>query len=154
MILSDHILRMLRVVHVFAAILFLGNVIVTGVWSTLMHRQRAQLEFRHVARAIIFTDWVFTVGGAMLLVASGLSTAIGRGYPILGTRWIRDGVIGLAIATIIWLIVLVPVQRRLVRCGAGDDTERDRLFHRWNVAGWFAVLPLLYSLWSMTYKPA
>ncbi|HYW51673.1 MAG TPA: DUF2269 family protein [Gemmatimonadaceae bacterium] len=154
MIFSEHTLRLLRVVHVLAAILFLGNVIVTGVWSTLMHRQRATVDFRHAARAIIVTDWLFTVGGAMLLVASGLSIAIGRGYPVLGTRWIRDGVIGLAIATAIWLIVLVPVQRRLVRCGPGDEAERDRLFQRWNVAGWCAVLPLLYSLWSMIYKPA
>ncbi len=37
--LSDTVLRALRTVHVLAAILFVGNVIVTGVWSALLFQQ-------------------------------------------------------------------------------------------------------------------
>ena len=154
MILGETALRALRTVHVLAAILFLGNVIVTGVWSALFFRRRAEVEFRHAARAIVITDWLFTVGGAILLVATGVTIAIGRGYPILGTRWIRDAVIGLAISTCIWVIVLLPAQRALVRGEARDDATLSRLYNRWNGAGAIAVLPLLYSLWCMTYKPA
>lgn len=151
--LGDAALRALRTVHVLAAVLFLGNVIVTGVWSALFFRRRAEVDFRHAARAIVVTDWVFTVGGAILLVATGVTVAVGRGYPIMGTRWIRDAVIGLAISTCIWVVVLLPVQRALVRGTPRDDATLTRLYNRWNVAGAIAVVPLLYSLWCMTYKP-
>lgn len=91
MMFSETTLRMLKVVHVFAAILFAGNVIVTGVWSAIMFQQRRQVDFRIAARAIVITDWVFTLGGAILLVGTGITLALGRGYPLWDTRWIRKG---------------------------------------------------------------
>jgi uncharacterized membrane protein len=151
--LSETTLQMLRMVHVFAAILFVGNVIVTGVWSALLFGMRAQIDFRHAARGIVVTDWVFTAGGAALLVTSGVALAIGRGYPMWTTPWIRNAMIGLAVSTALWLVVLVPAQRRMRRLGPADDAELARTYHRWNVTGWLAVVPVLWSLWNMVNKP-
>jgi uncharacterized membrane protein len=151
---DDSTLRALRVVHVLAAILFVGNVIVTGVWSAILFQQRARLDFRHAARAIVITDWIFTFGGAILLTASGITIAIGRGYPILETRWIRDAMVGLSLSTTIWLVILIPAQRRMRRLAPEQDAELTRVYQRWNLAGWLAAVPLLWSLWNMVYKPA
>jgi len=151
--LPDAVLRALKGVHVLAAVLFLGNVIVTGVWSALLFQRRSVLDFRITARVIVITDWIFTVGGAALLVASGLAIAIGRGYPVWETRWIRQGIIGLGIATVVWLVLLVPAQRAMLRLTPADDDELQRVYRRWNVVGWIAVVPILWSLWSMTWKP-
>jgi len=153
MTLPDEALRALKVAHVLAAVLFLGNVIVTGVWSAILFQRRAVVDFRITARAIVITDWIFTVGGAALLVSSGLAIAIGRGYPVWETRWIREGIIGLAIATVVWLVLLVPAQRAMVRLTPADDEALRRVYRRWNVVGWMAVVPILWSLWSMTWKP-
>lgn len=150
---SDTTLQVLRLVHVLAAVLFLGNVIVTGVWSALLFSARHTLDFRHAARGIVITDWVFTVGGAMVLVGSGVTLAIGRGYPMWATPWIRNAMLGLALSTAIWLVVLVPAQRRMRQLGTGDDAELVRTYQRWNVSGWVAVVPLLWSLWQMVNKP-
>lgn len=150
---SDSVLRALRTVHVLAAILFVGNVIVTGVWSALLFQQRKALDFRFAARAIVVTDWVFTFGGAVLLVASGVTMAVGRGYPMWETRWIREAMFGLLGSTTIWVLVLIPAQRRMLRLGSDQDDELRRVYQRWNIGGWIAAVPLLWSLWCMTYKP-
>jgi len=152
--LSEAALRWLRVLHVLAAILFLGNVVVTGVWGALLFRARHELDFRHAARAIVVTDWIFTFGGAFLLVGSGVALSLGRGYPLWATPWIRNAIIGLGISTALWLVVLVPAQRRMRQLGPSQDAELARTYHRWNIIGWLAVLPLLWSLWHMVNKPS
>ena len=151
--LSDAVLRLLRTAHVLSAMLFVGNVIVTGVWSALLFQQRQSFDFRIAARAIVVTDWVFTLGGAMLMVATGVTLAVGRGYPMWETAWIRGAVLGLLASTTIWVLVLIPAQRRMLRLDAEQDDELQRVFRRWNVAGWIAVVPLMWSLWCMTDKP-
>ncbi len=152
--IADGTMQILRMVHVLAAILFVGNVIVTGVWSALLFQSRGTLDFRHAARAIVITDWAFTLGGAMLLVGSGVALSIGRGYPMWGTPWIRNAMIGLGLSTTIWLVVLVPAQRRMRRLGPDDDAQLVRTYQLWNVTGWLAAVPLLWSLWNMVNKPS
>lgn len=152
--LSEDTLRLLKVAHVMAAILFAGNVIVTGVWAAVMFRQRARLDFRVAAGAIVITDWVFTFGGAAALVTTGVLLAVGRGYPIWDTRWIREAVIGLACSTTIWVSILIPAQRRMLRLDRGEDAALQRVYTRWNLSGWLAAVPLLWSIWAMVYKPA
>jgi uncharacterized membrane protein len=153
MLMSDTVLRALKTVHVLSAILFVGNVIVTGVWSALLFRDRRTFDFRYAARAIVVTDWVFTLGGAVLLVASGVTLAVGRGYPMWETRWIREAMLGLAGSTTIWVLVLIPAQRTMLRLSPALDARLITVYRRWNVAGWIAAIPLLWSLWCMTYKP-
>ena len=65
--MSSTLLSSLKALHVVAAILFVGNVIVTGIWTAIFFRARRTHDFRVAARAIVFTDWIFTVGGGALL---------------------------------------------------------------------------------------
>ncbi len=153
MTISATAFGILRMLHVLAAILFVGNVIVTGVWAAIMFRQRARTDFRVAARAIVITDWTFTLGGAALLVVSGIVLAAARGYPLWQTRWIRGAMIGLGLSTALWLLILVPAQRRMLRLGPEADAELRRVYGRWNAIGWLAALPLLWSLWCMVNKP-
>lgn len=153
MTISESALGALRVLHVLAAILFVGNLIVTGVWSAVMFSNRQRSDFRVAARAIVITDWVFTLGGATLLVATGVSIAVGRGLPLWETRWIREAMIGLGLSTLLWLIVLVPAQREMLRLGPVADARLAHVYRRWSATGWLATVPLLWSLWCMVYKP-
>jgi hypothetical protein len=51
-----------------------------------------------------------------------------------------------------WLVVLVPAQRVMVRGGL-TDAELVRAYSRWNVVGWLATVPLVYAVWCMVAKP-
>ena len=142
----------LRALHVTGAVLLLGNVIVTGFWATLLYRQRARLPFRPVARAILWADVVFTLGGGALLTITGILLVRARGYPVMETPWLLRGIVALAVATVLWLALLLPDQWRLERAAATDHAALRRLFVRWSAVGWAATGVLFYGLWCMVTK--
>jgi len=142
--------QLLRAAHVLGAVLLLGNVIVSGIWATLGMRAGDAIPHRLVARGVILTDWCFTVPGGALLVSSGVAMAHLGGLSILGTPFVRLGLLALAISTVLWLSVLVPLQARWVR--AVDRREAERLFRWWSAVGWSATAPLLLGLWVMATR--
>jgi uncharacterized membrane protein len=142
-------IAVLRVLHVAGAVLLLGNVTVTGVWAAYLYRARDRISFRLVARAILWTDLIFTVGGGTLLTVSGILLVLRRGYDVAGSPWLVKGIGALVVATLLWLGVLLPDQLRMERAAGGDDETLRRVFRRWSVVGWSATAVLYYGLWAM-----
>jgi len=141
-----------RAIHVFGAVLLLGNVTVTGFWAAFLYAQRDIVPFRPVARAILWTDLAFTAGGAGLLTWSGIQLILARGLPFWGTPWLLRGVGSLALATLLWLAVLIPDQFRLERMAPEDGARLRRVFLRWSVVGWTSTALLFFGLWTMVTK--
>jgi uncharacterized membrane protein len=144
--------ELLRVVHVAGAVLLLGNVTVSGFWAAYLYRVRARVPFGQVARAILWADLGFTVVGGTMLVVSGILLMQARGYSLAETPWLRHGIGALAVSTALWLVFLLPDQRRLERVDPGDDVALRRIFARWSVVGWAATAVLFYGLWAMVAK--
>ena len=142
----------LKALHITAAVLMVGNVTVTGVWATFYFRWRKDADFRLAARAILWTDLVFTFLGGAALTISGILLAREAGLPILGTPWIRRSALLLAISTLLWLTILLPDQWRMERLGASRDAFLKAVFTRWSVVGWGSTLLLFVALWSMIIK--
>lgn len=139
-----------RLLHIAGAVLLLGNVTVTGLWAVLLYRERAAVPFRPVARAILWADLWFTVGGGFLLVFSGIQLILARGYPFWDTPWLLHGVAALAGSTLLWLVVLLPTQVRMARAPEGQDLRRE--FRRWSIVGWLATALLFVGLWAMVVR--
>jgi uncharacterized membrane protein len=140
------------VVHVAGAVLLLGNVTITGFWAAFLYRSRKVVPFRLVARAILWTDLVFTLVGGMMLVISGILLMRARGYPLATTSWLQQGTVALVLSSGLWLGVLLPDQWRLERIDPGDDAALRNVFLRWSVVGWTATAILFYGLWAMVSK--
>lgn len=143
---------LLRVIHVAGAVLLLGNVTITGFWAAFLYRSRKVVPFRLVARAILWTDLVFTLVGGMMLVISGILLMRARGYPLATTSWLQQGTIALVLSSGLWLGVLLPDQWRLERIDPRDDAALRNVFLRWSVVGWTATAILFYGLWAMVSK--
>jgi uncharacterized membrane protein len=143
---------LLRVIHVAGAVLLLGNVTITGFWAAFLYRSRKVVPFRLVARAILWTDLVFTLVGGMMLVISGILLMRARGYPLATTSWLQQGTVALVLSSGLWLGVLLPDQWRLERIDPGDDAALRNVFLRWSVVGWTATAILFYGLWAMVSK--
>jgi len=141
-----------RALHILGAVLLVGNVIVTGFWAAFLYAQRSGVPFRPVARAILWTDLLFTIGGASLLTFTGIQLILARGYPFWKTPWLVKGAGSLALATLLWLAVLVPDQFRLERLAADDVAGLRRVFLRWSVVGWLSTALLVNALWVMVRK--
>jgi hypothetical protein len=75
-----------------------------------------------------------------------------RGFLILRTPWLLQGIGALALSTLLWLVFLLPIQWRLERLPPGDDAALRRLFARWSVIGWAATAVLFYGLWCMVSR--
>lgn len=142
----------LRMMHVTGAVLLIGNVTVTGFWATYLYRAWPDVPFHPVARAILWTDLVFTLAGGTLLTVSGILLAMRLRLPVFETPWLLKGIVALGLATLVWLAVLLPVQLRLERTAPHDRARLRRLFLGWSVVGWADTLLLLYGLWAMVVR--
>lgn len=142
--------------HVIGAVLMVGNVTVTGVWTIVLWRDRAVRTPRHIARGILWTDLLFTfLGGAMMTIAGIMM--VRQAYPGGSWRqvpWLIQGIEMLGLSSAIWLTFLIPDQFRMERCPEEDVARFRTLYLRWSVIGWIATAFLFRGIWVMTTKPA
>lgn len=148
-----------KVVHLLGVVLFLGNIIVTGVWKTLADQTREPPTIAYAQRLVTITDWVFTLGGIVLILIGAYGMVAAGGLDPLGTTWLIWGQ-GLFIASgIIWALILIPTQvaqARMARDFARGGTIPARYWHlarRWMIWGTIATLLPLANLYVMVVKP-
>ena len=147
----------LKTVHLIGAILFTGNIVVTGWWKVMADRTRDPRVLAFAQRQVTLTDWLFTLGGIVLLVAGGAGAAALGGFTAT-TPWVAWGSALFIASGVIWIGVLVPVQARLGRMAkgfaAGGTIPADywRLERRWGVFGLIATLLPLAAVVVMVFK--
>ena len=58
--------------HIAGAVIFLGNIIVTGAWMLMAERTNISRFIHFSAKAVIRADFLFTLPGVLLVLISGL----------------------------------------------------------------------------------
>ncbi|MBC5804778.1 MAG: DUF2269 family protein [Candidatus Eremiobacter antarcticus] len=150
----------LKLIHVFAVIMFVGNITVGILWKALADRTRDARIIAHTMAGIIEADRWFTVPAVILLLIAGFGTAAIGHMPVLGTGWILWALIMFVIAGIAFGPIsrtqrsLLSVAREGVAAGALDWDEYERLSARWNVAGIIALVTPLVAVALMVLKPS
>ena len=148
--------------HIAGAVVFLGNIIVTGVWMLLAERTRSIPVIHFSAKAVIRADFLFTLPGVLLLVMNGLVMVVARwgGWDAFHqVSWITIALALFIASGVIWLGILIPVQHRMaVFSDPSDypDTPPSQFFsaiHRWYFWGGLAIVLPLCSLYLMVHKP-
>jgi len=151
----------LKLVHILAVVMFIGN-IVTGVfWHKHAQRTRDPRLIAHAMDGVIRSDRLFTMPGVLLIIASGVFAAIRGGFPILGTGWILWTLVLFAISGLVFMIRLAPMQRQMrahAQAGAAggnfDFAAYCRLSRRWDAWASVATVTPLAGLALMVLKPA
>ncbi|MSQ06613.1 MAG: DUF2269 family protein [Dehalococcoidia bacterium] len=147
-----------KVLHIFGAVIFLGNIIVTGVWMLLAERTREAAILQFASTVVNWADVVFTAPGILLLLANGLILATTWGG-ILGVSWITVALALFASSGVVWAVFLIPDQSRLIRLSAnaqaGETLPKPffQALHRWYFWGTVATILPLISLGLMVIKP-
>jgi len=150
---------LLKSLHLLGVILFLGNIIITGWWKVMADRTRDKVVIAFAQRQVTLTDYIFTLGGAVLVLVTGLSNASTYGVDYLSIKWLLWGY-GLFVASgIIWVVILIPLQIKLAKL-AHQFTEDEpipelywKLGRLWLVFGILATLLPLINLYWMVFKP-
>lgn len=147
-----------KTLHLLGVVLFLGNIIVTAFWKILADRTRELAVIRFAVRVTNWADVVFTFGGIVLLATAGHALAALEGG-VLQAGWLHWAY-GLFILTgVLWVGVLIPVQRAQARLLYPLPREAQiparywRLSAIWAVAGSVATLLPLAILYLMMVKP-
>lgn len=105
---------LLKTLHLLGMVLFVGNVVVTGFWKAMADRTREPRVIAFAQRQVALADWIFTLGGVVLLAIGGPGAAASHAMPA-ATPWLLWGYILFGGAGIVWLGVLVPLQTVLGR---------------------------------------
>lgn len=145
-------------VHVFGAVVFLGNIITAAFWKYRADSGRNPVVIRHTVKNVMLADFLFTLPGILLLIISGNIMAAKSGIPMDGLNWLTLSLILFIITGVLWLAVLIPLQRAMVRHSAdcvksgGVSTAYSRASRRWMIFGNIATLLPVVILYLMVAK--
>ena len=151
---------LLKTLHIVGAILFLGNIIVTGWWKIMANRTGNPEIIAFAQRQVTLTDFIFTAGGSALLFTAGMANIIIYDIDMMATPWILWGLGLFTLSGIIWVSVLIPIQIKQAREAkqftaqtviSKDYWKREML---WYIYGGLAVVLPLISLGLMVLKPS
>jgi uncharacterized membrane protein len=151
----------LKLIHVLAVVLFLGNIITGVFWHKHAERTRDARLIAHTMAGVIKSDRLFTMPGVVLILASGIFAAIQGGFPILGTHWILWTLVMFGISGVVFMFKLGPLQRTMHKfaadgaaSGTFDFDAYHRLSRQWDFWGAIATLTPLIGLALMVLKPS
>lgn len=145
-----------KVIHLSGIILFLGNIIITGWWKAMADRHGDPLVIAFAQRQVTLTDWVFTLGGVVLLIIGGQGMSSIASYG--NVSWISLGWVFFGASGAIWALILIPLQIKLAKITKEfqrgiDIPERYwRLSKQWYVWGVIATVLPLINLYVMIFK--
>jgi uncharacterized membrane protein len=150
----------LKLLHIASVVAFLGNITTGLFWHAHAVRTRDPRILHHAMDGIIRSDRWFTLPGVLLIVITGVLTAMKGGYPLLGTPWIAWSLALFTVSGIIYGVKLAPLQvkmRALAReglvAGTFDHSKYESLTRRWDGWGLASLLTPLAAMVLMVLKP-
>lgn len=150
---------LLRLLHILGVIMFVGNILTAALWKRRADASGNLHVIAHAQRAVMFADYIFTLPGVALILITGIWMVDVSGRNIFQTGWLMTALILLIVSALIWLLELMPVQRRLIHVAeeAARAGEHDPIFKeltlRWTIYGIIATLLPLINLYLMVFKP-
>jgi uncharacterized membrane protein len=148
----------LKTIHLLGVVLFLGNIIVTGWWKVMADKTLNPQVIAFAQRQVTLTDFVFTAGGAAILLGTGMGNVL-INHLDLSIRWLSQGMLMFTISGIIWILILIPAQIKQAKMAkefavTGEIPELYwRLNNRWIVFGVIATLIPMVNFYWMVFKP-
>lgn len=151
----------LKLLHVAAVILFLGNITTGLFWKAHGDRSGDARIMAHTLDGIIRSDRLFTIPGVLAITAAGIAAALEGDLPILGTGWIWQSIVLFSLSGMAFVWRIAPLQvrlRALAREGAErgglDEAQYRRVSRAWELWGLVGVLAPVGALALMVLKPA
>jgi uncharacterized membrane protein len=150
----------MKLLHILAVVMFLGN-ITTGVfWHRHAARTRNPRLLAHTMDGVIRSDRLFTMPSIFVIIATGIIAAVQGGLPLLRTGWIAWTLALFAVSGLLFMFRVAPLQRQLrtlaetgAASGSFDYGAYHRVAMRWEIWGAGATLTPLLGLALMVLKP-
>jgi uncharacterized membrane protein len=151
----------MKLVHILAVVLFLGNIITGLFWHRHAERTRNPRVLAHTVDGVIRSDRLFTMPGVIVIIATGIFAAVQGGIPLLRTGWIAWTLVLFGISGLAFMFRVAPLQRELraraeagANSGSFDFDAYHRLAVQWEIWGAVATVTPLAGLALMVLKPS
>lgn len=144
--------------HLIGVVVFVGNIVTAAFWKVRADLSNKPEHIAAAVRNVMLADYVFTLPGLALIMASGIVMAVTADWPMSGLNWLTLSLILFAVTGIVWLAVLIPLQRSMIRCSqsdceAGSVSRAYRLVsRRWAVFGIVATLLPVIIMYLMVTR--
>lgn len=149
----------LKLIHLVAVMLFLGNIITGLFWMHIAVKTRDLKIISFTMKGIIKADRYFTIPGVIVITAGGFLAAIYGHFPILKTGWILWSIIMFSISGLAFAFKVAPLQKRIYYITLNKETTTDfdwknfsRVYLEWDIWGLVALLSPLAAFVMMTLK--
>ena len=150
---------LLKSLHIFGVVIFLGNIIVTGWWKVMANRTQNPLIIAFAQHQVTLTDYIFTLGGVLIILATGFGNVIIHKIDYTSIQWLIWGNYFFIASGIIWVFILLPVQikqAKMVRQFSENQAIPElywKLERIWIIFGLLATILPLVNLYWMVFKP-
>ena len=152
-------LQVVLAIHILAAVIFIGNIITSAFWKVRADRS-GSLEAKAInSQAVLLADLIFTGPGILGLLVTGILMVGITGWARFEEVWLGLSLVLLLVTGIIWIVALVPLERRMVRMSRDalergeEDPAYARVSRRWAMFGGIATLLPVVILFLMVLRP-
>lgn len=144
--------------HLAGVVLFVGNIITAAFWKVRADLQKNSAVIHHTVKNVMLADFVFTLPGLILVIISGIAMVVRTEISTHGLNWLMLSLVLFAITGVVWLAILIPLQRAMIRHSAAciesgniskAYVQASRL---WAVFGIMATLLPIMILYLMIAK--
>ncbi len=149
----------LKLIHLIAVMLFLGNIITGLFWMRIAVRTKDLKIINFTMNGIIKADKYFTIPGVIIITAGGILAAVYGGFPILRTGWIFWSIIMFSISGLVFSFKLAPLQKKIYKLTLSREDADDfdwgkfnKTYFEWDIWGFIAVITPLAAFVMMTLK--
>src|SRR5688572_3347982 len=149
----------LKLIHILAVMIFLGNIITGLFWMHLAVKTKDLKIMTFTMKGIRDADRYFTIPGVVLITVFGFSAAIFGHYPILHTGWIFWSIIMFSISGLAFGFKVAPLQKKIYHLTLNKESSKDfdwkyfnKVYLEWDIWGVIALVTPLAAFIMMTLK--
>ena len=149
---------LLKLVHIVAVIIFLGNIITGLFWMKQADKTKDLNIISFTIKGIRDSDRLFTIPGVIIILIGGFGAALHNSIPLLKTGWIFWPIVLFSISGIAFGWKLAPLQKEIYKLTATAENESfdwgvyKRKLHEWEQWGLVAMLTPAIAVAMMVLK--
>lgn len=148
---------LVKLLHVLAATVFVGNLIGTLIWKVAAEASGEELVIRHMLKTAILFDAVVTIPCSIAITLSGIWLGWNywnqRAYP----SWLSISIALWVVSAVLATAVLIPWLKRLSRLSVthlgSQSHEYLTLSRWWNILAITLIVSPLLILSLMVLRP-
>jgi len=150
---------LLKLLHIAAVIIFLGNIITGHFWMHLAMRSRDVNIIRHSVSGIMRSDRIFTMPAVVIIIVAGILSAFYGNIPVFRTGWIIWSIALFSLSGVIFSTKLSVLLRKMKELSNDQHSNNEQewvtinnLYRQWNMWALAAIMLPLAALVMMVLK--